>query len=366
MRHIGVIRTLAYYFTKRFMRDKVALFFTFVFPLVFLFVFGGLFNGDSGPSFTVGLVNRSDSAFARGFVDEAKSGEVLKVEEVTDFEAAKEKLGRGELDAILELPADFGEQDAKGRPSGTLVTYYDEGDQSLRAALGGVTQGVVDSLNDGIVPKDEPFKIENRSLQTANLTQFDYTFAGLVGFSIMSLGVFGMANGFASDKKVGAFRRMRVAPIRAWHIIVATGITYTLVGLLTVLIMLLLATSLLDFNMRGDFLTFMAFAALGVICMYGFGIAVAGWAKNEQQASPIANLVAFPLMFLSGAFFPRFLMPEWLQTLTAFLPLTPVIDGLRQITTENAGLLQLGPELAVLGAWTVIVYLIAFRVFRWE
>lgn len=370
LRSIGIVRSLAYYFTKRFFKDKVALFFTFVFPLIFLFVFGGIFGGDSGPTFSVALMNRSDTELARNFVAEAKKGGVLEVEETTNFEAAKERLSRGEIDAIMELPSAFGKidknVDGRDRPSGTLVSYYDEGDQQLTQALTAVNQAIVDGLNSQYVQEDKPFKVENRSLQTANLTQFDYTFAGLLGFAILSLGIFGMANGFASDKKVGAYRRMRVAPIKSWHIIVATGITYTLVGIATVVMMFVVATTVLDFNMRGNFLTFIAFAALGVVCMYGFGIAVAGWAKTENQAAPVAQLVAFPMMFLSGAFFPRFLMPDWLQSVTAYVPLTPVVDGLRRIITENASLLQLGPQLLVIAAWTVVIYFVAFRTFRWE
>ena len=72
------------------------------------------------------------------------------------------------------------------------------------------------------------------------------------------------------------------------------------------------------------------------------------------------------MMFLSGVFFPRFLMPEWLQHVSYFLPLTPAVDGMRMILTEGKSLLDLGPQLAVMTAWLIIVYAIAFRVFRWE
>jgi len=72
------------------------------------------------------------------------------------------------------------------------------------------------------------------------------------------------------------------------------------------------------------------------------------------------------MMFLSGTFFPRFLMPQWLQSFTAYFPLTPVIDGARLIATEGKGLLQLGPQLGIMAVWMVVVYFVAFRVFRWN
>lgn len=100
--------------------------------------------------------------------------------------------------------------------------------------------------------------------------------------------------------------------------------------------------------------------------MFGFGLAVGGWAKNENQAAPLTNLIAFPMMFLSGVFFPRFLMPEWLQGISAFLPLTPFIEGIRHIIVEGQTIFSQGPELALMLLWTVVIYTVAFRVFRWE
>ena len=118
--------------------------------------------------------------------------------------------------------------------------------------------------------------------------------------------------------------------------------------------------------MRGSYLILVIFTLIGTFSLFGFGMAIGGWAKNENQSAPLANLVAFPMMFLTGVFFPTYLMPEWLQGISKFLPLTPIIEGIRRITTEGATFFSLGPELAIIGAWTVIIYAIAFRVFRWE
>jgi ABC-2 type transport system permease protein len=59
-------------------------------------------------------------------------------------------------------------------------------------------------------------------------------------------------------------------------------------------------------------------------------------------------------------------MPNWLQTVTNYLPLTPVIDGLRYLTTEGKNLTQIGPQIGLVAIWFVVIYAIAFRVFKWE
>jgi ABC-2 type transport system permease protein len=72
------------------------------------------------------------------------------------------------------------------------------------------------------------------------------------------------------------------------------------------------------------------------------------------------------MLFLSGTFFPRYAMPIWLQHVTNYLPLTPVIDGVRLLATAGDNFTQIGPQLGLMAIWTVIIYAIAFRVFQWE
>jgi ABC-2 type transport system permease protein len=351
--------------TKRWFRDPVALFFTFLFPLIFLLVFGAMSRSDS-VSFDITIINHSETAFAKEFVAQTKKDKRFDIKTVAGFAQAKEKMGRGELGSIIELPRSFGQPNAQGIASGNLVVYYEESDPTTGQTVASVMQQVLDSKNKELTATVDPLAVQAKPTETSNLTRFDYTLAGIVGFSIMSLAIFGMANGFPADKKAGALRRMRATPLRSSQLILATAMEYLLVGFLSVLIMFAVATFLFDFSMRGNYLTLAVFVLIGIFSLFGFGMAIGGWAKNENQSAPLSNLVAFPLMFLSGVFFPTFLMPQWLQNIANYLPLTPVVDGIRLIITENASLLNLGSELAIIGGWTLIIYAIAFKVFRWE
>ena len=84
----------------------------------------------------------------------------------------------------------------------------------------------------------------------------------------------------------------------------------------------------------------------------GFG--VAGWAKNEDQAAPVVNLISLPMTFLSGVFFPREAMPDVLQRITDFLPLTYLADALRKITNDGAGVADISQDLLGSTVWAVI------------
>ena len=352
-------------FTIRYLRDKVALFFTFLFPIIFLVVFGTIFGGNDAPSFKTAVINNSDNQFSTQFIEGLKEVETFEVVTDVGFDDAKEQMGRGELDGIIELPPQFGQVD-NGQPTGTVISYYDQGDEQLASTFNAVMQAVLDNTNQQFVQVKPPFTLESRPLQTANLSRLDYLLPGLIGFSVLSLAIFSMSEGFTADKKNGSLRRMRVAPIRPWQVIVATALNRVFVSILTVAVMFIVGLLFFDFNMRGDYLSFIAFSIIGTISLFGFGMAIAGWARDANQAAPLSNLISFPMMFLSGVFFPTFLMPEWLQAITAFIPLTPVVEGLRLILTEGSTLFELGPQLAVIGGWTVVIYIIAFKTFRWE
>src|SRR5690242_11679247 len=98
-RSIFTVLTFVKINTRRFFRDRLAIFFSIVFPLIFLFVFGGLNSGDKDISFKVALINESQSSLAKSFVEQAKSGKVLKVDEDSiTLAQAKDKMSRSELD----------------------------------------------------------------------------------------------------------------------------------------------------------------------------------------------------------------------------------------------------------------------------
>jgi ABC-2 type transport system permease protein len=355
--------------TKRFFRDRLAIFFSVVFPLIFLGVFGSINSGsDGGISLNVAVVNQSDSSFAKEFAKTAAASDVLKVDEkVTTLDAAKEKMSRSELDAAIVLPKDFGTvKPGTTIPSGEVRVVYTQNNQQSAQALTSILDVQFKAINAKFVDVKTPFTVASEQLNERSLSAFDYTFAGLLGFSIIGMGIFGPVNVFPELKKMGILRRLSTTPLKVWQYFLATMIGQAVIGFVSLGMMFVVAISFFKLNVVGNYFELAAFLVLGVTTILGIGLALGGWAKNERQAAPLSNIIVFPMMFLSGTFFPRFLMPEWLQQVSAFLPLTPIIDGIRLIATEGKHLIDILPQLGLIGVWLVVIYAIAFRVFRWE
>lgn len=353
---------------KRLFRDKVAIFFVFIFPIIFLVIFGSIFSGNNEVSFRVGLLNQSNSEFSKEFTSKINENKIFKVDkEISSLETAEQKMSRGQLDATIILPPDFGDiKQDQAYPSGQMKVVYNQSGEQAARTLTSIMEAILTDINSEFVESPTPFTVVGESTSTQGLKQFDYTFSGLLGFTLLSLGIFGPTTVFPRLKQQGVLRRYKSTTLKVWQYFIGNVVSNAIVGLISLVAMLAVAFTFFDLNMRGSYFNLAVIVMLGTILMFGIGLALGGWAKNENQAAPLAQVIALPMMFLSGVFFPTFLMPEFLQNITRFIPLTPVVDSIRLVITEGASLLSLGPQMAVIFAWLIAVYIIAFRVFRWE
>jgi len=354
--------------TRRFFRDRLAQFFGILFPLIFLFVFGSLNSGSGNVSFNVALLNDSHTAFAKSFTQQMQGSKVFKVDKsITSLAAAEDKMSKSQIDGIIILPASFGAvHPGQSYPSGQAELLYNQSSSGTGQTLTTVLQGTLKSINTKFVSVQQPFSVVGKQLNEKSLTAFDYTFSGLLGFSIIGLGIFGPVNVFPELKKQGILRRLHTTPLKVWQYFLATMFSQAATGIISITIQFAVAIKVFHLKVDGNYLEIALFTILSIFMILGLGLAIGGWAKNERQAAPLSNIIVFPMLFLSGTFFPRFDMPHWLQNVTTYLPLTPVIDGLRQLTTEGKSLLDIGPQLGLIAIWFVIIYAIAFRVFKWE
>jgi ABC-2 type transport system permease protein len=352
--------------SKRFLRDRLAQFFTVLFPLIFLFVFGSLTKGEGNVSFKVAVINQSNTSVSRSISKELNNAKTFNVDKSDNTIAkAKNSLDQSQIDGIIVLPAGFGKT-TNGIPAGQIKVLYDETTSGTGQTLVSVLQAVVKGVNAKYVTIRQPVSVGGQELNSKGLTAFDYTFSGLLGFSIIGIGVFGPVNVFPELKKQGILRRLHTTPLKVWQYFTATMLGQAITGIASIVIQFIVAIEVFNLKVNGNYIEIFIFTIFSIFMILGLGLAIGGWAKNERQAAPLSNIVVFPMLFLSGTFFPRYVMPGWLQSVTNYLPLTPVIDGLRQLTTQGKNLTDIGPQLGLMAAWFIIIYAIAFRVFKWE
>ena len=108
------------------------------------------------------------------------------------------------------------------------------------------------------------------------------------------------------------------------------------------------------------------FSILGSILFLFIGLAISGASPNEDYAAPFANLVTFPMMFLSGVFFDNDILPGSISRFTDLLPLSPLVESLRESALYGTNTFELLPELGIILAWIIIAFVIGVKTFKWE
>lgn len=365
-RWLKAFRSLTIASTKMYVRNATGLFFTLFFPIILIIVFGYLFKNNSF-STKIALTNYSDSTLAKQTVDTLKNVEAFKIDMMSEADA-RTALGKGQIDSQIVIPKDFGAIDPVTHqliPS-KLKSYYNEARPQQGTTNNLIIGQILSKINDGITKAPTLISVDSEGVKTNNLGAIDFFLPGVIALSIMQLGIFSVAFGFIQFKSAGSLRRLQATPVHPFAFVVGQGVARLIVAMIQIGLLLGLGILMFQAKLVGSVVEFMLISMLGAIVFLGFGFAIAGWAKDENQAAPVAQLIQLPMLFLSGVFFPRDGLPSFLHRVTDFLPLTYLSDALRKIANEGASLWSLRGEIGGLLIWGIIVYFIATRVFKWE
>ena len=229
-----------------------------------------------------------------------------------------------------------------------------------------VIQSAVDELNFAITGAERVVTLTEESVEARDLGYIDFLMPGVIGMAIMQLGLFSVAFSFVTMKREGVLRRLLATPLNPTSLLVAQVITRLIVVVIQTVILAAVAVFLFGAEFAGNFFAVLLAAAMGGAVFLAMGFAVSGWARTEQQAAPLANIVSLPMMFLSGVFFSRDVLPGILQRITDFLPLTYLVEAIRGMTVEGDTVLMQWPNFLGLAVWLVVAFIIANRTFRWE
>jgi ABC-2 type transport system permease protein len=351
---------------KMFVRNRTALFFSLFLPLIIMLIFGVLnFEGDT--SVSLGVVDEAGSEPSADLLEGLRQFDYLDISE-GQREAELMELEEGNRAFVLVIPAGF--DPSAGGETG-LVAYASTSDPSQAQVGRGLLQQAVGqalATAGGAPPPPSggytaPVAFE--SVASRDLGYIDFLVPGIVGMTVMQLGLFGVAFGFVQLKRSGALRRLFATPTSPAYFLSAQVASRLVLGYVQVAILIGIGVWF-GLQMFGSWLVLAVIVGLALLIFLAVGFAVAGWAKNEDQAAPVANLISLPMLFLSGVFFPRDAMPEFLRNVTQFMPLTYVNEALRGVMNDGAGLVDLGPQLLGMGVWAVITFVIAVRLFTWE
>ncbi|MEU7530229.1 ABC transporter permease [Saccharothrix sp. NPDC042600] len=342
-------KSLSAAMVKGFLRDRMTLFFAFVFPLMFLVVFGLLFRDSGADRTRVAVVGDGPVVTAL-----SESG-ALELERHDDLEAARRKVDDGDLPAVVV---------ARG---GAVELVFAASDQTRAQTVLGIVSGTVDKVNLAATGTTPAFTFKAEPVEDATLKPIQFLTPGILSWAVSISGVFGAALTLVSWRKKQVLRRIRLAPVGptvvlSSRILVSVG-TAVAQGVVFVAVAL---TPLFGLKLTGSWWLALPLLVLGTTAFFAIGMLVGAFCRTEEAASGAANIVIMPMAFLSGTFFPLEKAPSWLQVVSNVFPLRHMNDGMLDVLVRGKGVEALLVPSAVLVGFTLVVGFIAARVFRWE
>ena len=334
--------------SKMFFRRKSSIFWSLFFPVVTMLVLGNAgFIGYSATN--VGLFYTT----ANEIIDELKSSKSITIREYQSKDNALEALEKGTLSALITL-----------NPDSKFIVTTRDGDLAEKEV---VENFVFRIINQDIDP------INNVSSDIAKMNYQGYKgfiVPGIAAMAIMQNGIFSVVFTLLSYKNQGVLKRLKAAPISPSHFIVGHLISRVSIIILQTFILLIMGVFVLGVSVgQGSFLAwlnilFLSF--LGGILFLAIGLAISSLAPNEDSAPALANLVTFPMLFLSGVFFPIDFLPKIISYISNILPLTHLAEGIRLSALYGNSTFSTIPQLGITLAWLALSFFICAISFKWE
>ncbi len=348
---------------KGILKSPQAVFFSLFFPIVLITIFGAI-GGNRGISLDVAFTKNSDT---NNIVYQAINGGLvpgIEVETGTEAEL-QDRLMKGRIVALIEVKETPG-----GKSNFDVHLKTTSAGMKDLPVLQGVLENVINKTNDMITPRQKTYAtISSEKIEGRQYRMIDFYLPGMLGFSLMGTAVFGVAFVFFSFRETLVLKRLFSTPIKRLYIVLGESLARIIFQLMTAVILIVFGVLLYNFTLAHGFVTFlemMLLCLMGVVVFMGFGYTISGLAKNQHVIPVYANLFMFPQFFLSGTFFPKTLLPAFLQPVLQFLPLTAMNDAMRKISFEGAHIWECGSELAILLGWAVVAYALAVKTFKWE
>jgi ABC-2 type transport system permease protein len=332
---------------KMIVRDRTALFFSLLFPIVFITLFGVIFGnaGSSKPDLDVVGTGPLVRALQRSHA--------VKLHVRADAGTALKRVHDGDEIGALVL-------------SGKSARLYYQASSTVQGPiLLEVVQGVANSLNIRASGSPPLVTVRATKVEDHDLTYIDYLVPGLLGMAISQSAVFGIAFSLVAFRTKGILRRLRLTPMPLGEFAVARVLTALCLALSQAVVLLAVGRLAFGVSIAGNLLSLVPLVVLGALCFIAIGLFVGSIAKTEDAAAAMANLVTLPMTFLAGVFFPLDSAPGVVQAISKVLPLTYLADGLRGVAVRDHSFAWTLPKLGVLAAFTVVIAAASLRSFRW-
>jgi len=371
-------------------RNKMGLIMLVLMPIFMMSLAGFIFPSSTSISHvSVALVNEDEgyvnytsaSVILIAALEEMNnSTDMMTITNASSLDEVREMIQGGEVDGGIIIASNFTSSLVTGK-QGTITIVTDESNPQMSLVLQMALKEVFEQIGTWVAEQNvrglssavdennslaivKPYSVQTEGAVAGEFSYFDFMAPGLMAMTVMMSVMTGLPAAISHEREVGTLDGMMVAPINRLAIILGKTLAQTARGLLQGILILMLAVVLFGVTIHGNILLIFALLLLGVFSFVGLGVVITSFAKDQETAMMVMMTLMFPMMFLSGVFFPIQQMPWYMQDISKVLPLTYLATALRKVMVSGAWVSMITTELAVLIGFGVVMTTIAVPVFK--
>jgi ABC-2 type transport system permease protein len=201
--------------------------------------------------------------------------------------------------------------------------------------------------------------------QTSPLRSIDFLLPGILGMALMQLGFFGSFQ-MVSLREQKVLKALGATPLPRSYVLGAEVLVRLVLSLVQLGLSVAIGIAIFRVHITGNPLAVLGVVVLGALTFTSLGYMLTCRARTVDSGQGLVQLVQFPMMFLSGTFFPIGIMPRFLRPVVAVLPLTYLSDALRQVMVGMPPEYPLPLCLLILVGWLIVSVVLAVLLWRWE
>jgi ABC-2 type transport system permease protein len=347
------------------LKNPGALFFSLVFPLVFVWIFGSF--GDGGPSaYKVAIAKNIDTSNAILY-QMLSHHPRLNLVHYTDTAEQRIDLEKGRITAVMNIVT---AKDATGVEKYSIQLKSTTASIQELGSLKSVLENIEYNYEKILHPQQQSaIQISQQIYAVREYKQIDFVLPGQIGFSILFATLFGIAFTFYNLREQLVLKRFYASPVNKLNILIGIGFSRLVFQIINVVVLIVVGKYFLGFTLAHGFLTFiqmLLLALLMLIVLMGVGLIFSSIVKTDSMIPMLINIFALPQMLLSGTFFSISVFPQWMQTFCKCLPLTHFNLAMRKISFEGLSLISCWDNIGVIALWMIGVYMLVYKFFRWE
>jgi ABC-2 type transport system permease protein len=368
-------------------RNRMGLVLLILMPIFMMTMVGFIYPSETSlNNVDIALVNEDQgfgnynlsSTFIRALNSINDNASMIQFTDASSLADVREMIQTGDAEGGIIISSDFSSNIINGQ-QGTITLVTDESNPQMSAIIQTVLNQVFDQMGRALAQQNvqklgvdpsatlavvEPYNIQATGAVEGNFSYFDFIAPGIMAMTVMMSVMTGLPAAISHERELGTLDGMMVAPINRLSVILGKTLAQMARGILQGVLILVLAMVLFGVNVHGSLVLVFALLLLGVFSFVGLGVVLTSFAKDQETAVMMMTTIMFPMMFLSGVFFPIEQMPWFMQGIAKFLPLTYVADSLRKVMVLGASIPEISSELSILIVFGLVMIAIAVPVFK--